>query len=126
MMNLRSINILSLNVGMSHSLAGLSALISSECLDLIFLQEISLSSSQIENMLPGFKAVANIDPENSSTPGTALVWRNILQVEQVYSFSSCRIQTATLGSYKLINIYAPSGTNKRAERAESISGFALK
>ena len=116
-MSLRSINVFSLNVGMSHSLAGLPALISSECLDLIFLQEVSLSSSQIENMLPGFKAVVNIDLNNSSSPGTAIVWKDNLPVDQVCSFSSCRIQTARLGSYRLLNVYAPSGTSKRAERA---------
>ena len=112
----QKLKILSLNVGMSHSLAGLPALISSENLDLVFLQEVNLSSSQIEDQLPGFKADSNIS-DNHLVPGTAIVWKNTLPVQSVYSVVSCRIQVASLGSYKLINIYGPSGSSRRAERA---------
>ena len=115
-MNNPTINICSLNVGMSNSLGGLSALISSETMDIIFLQEVRLSGPQIENLLPGFQAVANIDPENPSRPGTAMVWRRDLPVKDVTSLSLCRLQHATLGSFKLINVYAPSGSSRKQER----------
>ena len=91
-MNNPTINICSLNVGMSNSLGGLSALISSETMDIIFLQEVRLSGPQIENFLPGFQAVANIDPENPSRPGTAMVWRRDLPVKDLTSLSLCRLQ----------------------------------
>ena len=117
MASLQSFNIFSLNVGMSHSLAGLHKIISSENLDLIFLQEVSLTSNQIENQLPGFKAAVNVDTDDHLVPGTAIIWRNTLPVEQICSFVPCRIQTASLGPYRLINIYGPSGSGNRAERA---------
>ena len=67
-----NINIFSLNVGMSSSLAGIISLVQSERLDLLFLQEIKLSGPEIEAQLPGFCAVANINPECSSKPGSAI------------------------------------------------------
>ena len=109
-------NIFSLNVGMNNSLAGLSEFISSENLDIVFLQEVRLTSVQIENQLPGFTAVSNVDLQNQSAPGTALVWRRDIPVENVVSLKVCRMQMATLGPYKLLNIYAPSGSNLKNER----------
>ena len=117
MTSLHHLNFLSLNVGMSSSLAGLSALITTEKLDIIFLQEVRMTSLQIESQLAGFRAVANIDHDNLNIPGTALVWRQALPVENVVAFSHCRTQVASLGTYRLINIYAPSGSNKKEARA---------
>ena len=48
----------SLNVGMSSTLAGLPAIIKAEVLDIIFLQEVRLSSGQIEHLLKWFAASA--------------------------------------------------------------------
>ena len=90
-MNIPTINICSLNVGMSNILGGLSALISSESMDIIFLQEVRLSGPQIEYLLPGYRAAANIEPENPSRPGTAIVWRSDLPVKELLSFSLCRM-----------------------------------
>ena len=45
------INFLSLNIGMSSTLAGLPSLISAHNLDLIFLQEVRLTSEQINLMI---------------------------------------------------------------------------
>ena len=103
---------------MSNSLAGLAALVSSEHLDVVFLQEVRMSNSQIEALLPGFKAAVNVDHENPSTPGTAIIWRSSLPVDGVSSLVLCRLQIATLGPYRLANIYAPSGSGRKAERAD--------
>ena len=46
-----TINFFSLNVGMSSSLAGLPMIINAEQLDIIFLQEVRVTSDQIENLL---------------------------------------------------------------------------
>ena len=107
MTSLHDLNILSLNIGMSSSLAGLPALITTEKIDIIFLQEVRMTSVQIESQLSGFRAIANIDQDNLNIPGTALVWRQALPVENVVAFSHCRIQVASLATYRLINIYAP-------------------
>ena len=110
------INLFSLNVGTSSSLAGLQALIDTENLDLVFLQEVRLSTEQIESLIVGFHAVANIDPDHSSRPGTALVWKKGLPVTDIIPLVNCRMQVARLGSLNLINIYAPSGSDRKAER----------
>ena len=111
-----SINLFSLNVGMNTSLAGLSTLIAANSLDIIFLQEVRLSSEQIELLLRGFKAVVNIDEENPSKPGTAIVWKASLPLTNISTLILCRVQVATLGRYMLLNIYAPSGSDKKHER----------
>ena len=111
------LNFFSLNVGMSSTLAGLPAIIKAENLDIIFLQEVRLSSDQIEHLLRGFKASANIDPSQPSKPGSAIVWRENISVTDVCPIVPCRAQVATLGPYKLLNLYAPSGSDKKHERS---------
>ena len=112
------LNILSLNVGMSNSLAGLPALLSVENLDILLLQEIRMTSFEIEAQLHGFCAVVNVDHSNPSSPGTAIVWRSHLPLVNVSSRVPCRLQTATIDSYMIMNIYAPSGSNRKKEREE--------
>ena len=107
---------LSLNVGTSSSLAGVSTLIDLEKIDLVFLQEVRITSDHIESLLRNFKAVANIDVDNPSRPGVALAWRQELPVQEVCNLVTCRLQIATLGSVKLLNIYAPSGSSNKQER----------
>ena len=101
-----NINFITLNVGMSASLAGLSDLAESEDLDVLFLQEVNLGKNQIESILRGYKAAVNIDENNPSRPGTALVWREDIVVTDVCSVVPCRAQVASIGDYKLMNIYA--------------------
>ena len=101
---------------MSATLAGLPAIIKAENLDIIFLQEVRLSSEQIEHLLRGFKAAVNIDPTQPSKPGTAIVWREAFPVTDVCPLVICRSQVATLGPYKLLNLYAPSGSDKKHDR----------
>ena len=115
-MDISSLNLLTLNVGMSSSLAGASTLIEVEKVDLLFLQEVRLTSEQIELSLKGFKAVANIDEDDPSRPGVALAWRQCLPVINVINLVSCRLQIATLGSVSLMNLYAPSGSAKKHDR----------
>ena len=113
-----SLNFLSLNVGMSASLAGLSTLITDQGLDIIFLQEVRLNSEQLNLLLDkmGFQAAVNIDSEHPTKPGTAFAWRKTLPVSDVSTLVLCRAQVATLGKYMLLNIYAPSGSEKKHER----------
>ena len=58
----------------------------------------------------------NINPEESSLPGTAIVWRSSIPVRDVSTIVPCRAQCAFLGAYALLNIYAPSGSDKKYER----------
>ena len=113
------ISILSLNVGMSSSLAGLKVLLSNNSVHIVFLQEVSMCTETLNSFLQdiNFKAVANVDSDNSSRPGTAILWREGIPVTNVYTLVDCRCQVATLGSYMLLNIYGPSGSNKRRDRA---------
>ena len=112
------ITFFSLNVGMNASLAGLSTLIVAHNLDIIFLQEVRLATDQIELLLGGFgyQAAVNIDLENPSKPGTAIVWKKSLPVTNISSLVLCRMQVATQGQYMLLNIYAPSGSDKKHDR----------
>ena len=112
------LNILSLNVGMSSTLAGLNSLILSNNLDLILLQEVKVSKEQLNAMLSSldFQADVNLDTESPTLPGNAIAWRNSLPVEDVFILVKCRAQIAVLGHYVVVNLYTPSGSDKRSER----------
>ena len=105
-MDLAKLNFFSLNVGTSNLLAGLPSLVSSENLDVIFLQEIRLNSAQIENLLPGFRAESNIDSDNPQRPGTAIAWRiSNVNLENVTCVTLCSLQIASLGQYRLVKFW---------------------
>ena len=105
---------------MSATLAGLATIIINQKLDIIFLQEVRLTSEQLSLLVGklGFNACVNIDLDNTSRPGTALVWRRTLPVRDVCTLVVCRAQLAVLGPYRLLNVYAPSGSDKKHERSE--------
>ena len=112
------IRFLSLNVGMKSDLAGLITLIQIHKLDIILLQEIRISEEQINQQIRnhGFTGKVSIDDEDSLKPGVAIVWRSVLPVQEIITLVSCRAQLAFLGSIAIVNIYAPSGSDKKFER----------
>ena len=112
------IRFLSLNVGMKSDLAGLITLIQIHKLDIILLQEIRISEEQINQQIRnhGFTGKVSIDAEDSLKPGVAIVWRSVLPVRQIITLVSCRAQLAFIGSIAVVNIYAPSGSDKKFER----------
>ena len=126
------IRILSLNIGLKSDLAGLLTLISVHRLDLILLQEVRMTDEQINQQLGthGFTGMVNVDAEDPQKPGTALAWRSTLPIKQVSTVVPCRVQHARLGSYSILNIYAPSGSDRKVERVfffsrEAFQAFSL-
>ena len=112
-------NFFSLNIGMNSSnLAGLINFIRNENLDIIFLQEIRLSAEQLSAKVNhlGYKVEVNINEEEPSKPGTAILWKSCLKLSDFVSVVPCRCQAAFLDNYLLINVYAISGSDKKYER----------
>ena len=112
------IRILTLNIGLRSDLAGLLTIISVHRVDLVMLQEVRLTDEQLNQQLGnhGFTGIVNIDAENPLSPGTALAWKRTLPIKQVSTIVPCRVQHARLGSSSILNIYAPSGSDKKLER----------
>ena len=50
-------------------------------------------------------------------PGIAIAWHHTIPIKDVHSLKLCRIQMASLGPYRLVNIYGPSGSDKKQERS---------
>ena len=117
------IRFLSLNIGMKGNLAGLTTMMIEYKLDIIFLQEVKLTdeelSSKVERL--GYKCTVNINKDDISKPGTAIVWRSTLAIREVNSLVTCRAQLALLDGYVLLNLYAPSGSDKKYERGAFFS-----
>ena len=118
-----TLKILSLNIGMSENLAGLTAIIRDKNPDLIFLQEVRVSTEQLLSRVGmlGYLAEANISDEDSSKPGTALVWKTCYPVHSLSVLVQCRCQVAFLDTYLLVNIYAHSGSDMKIERGNLFS-----
>ena len=112
------IRFLSLNVSLKNNLAGLESLLKVHKLDIILLQEVRINDDQIDILVGkhGFKGKVNINPEEPSLPGTAIVWRSCLPVREISTIVTCRAQCAFIGAYAFLNIYAPSGSDKKYER----------
>ena len=76
------INFFSLNVGMNSNLAGLTNYLRNDNLDIIFLQEIRISAEQLSAKVSylGYKAEVNVNEEEPSKPGTAILWKSCLKL----------------------------------------------
>ena len=107
--------VLSLNIGSSTTLAGLLSIISLDKPQLVMLQEVTLTSEQLNVQVAkfGYKAVTNTDMNNPTALGTGFVWQTHLPVSGVYSVIECRGQSLQLGPYNFINVYAPSGSQNK-------------
>ena len=112
--------VLTLNIGGSTTIPGLLSILRLDKPHLVMLQEVTLSSEQLNVIVSkfGYKAETNIDMTNPSALGTGLVWQSHLPVSDVYSVVECRAQAFKLGQYAFINIYAPSGSQNRQSRRE--------
>ena len=49
-------------------------------------------------------------------PGVAIVWRSVIPVSEIVNLVPCRAQLALLGSVVIVNVYAPSGSDRKFER----------
>ena len=110
-----SIRFLSLNVRMKNYLAGLQNLIFQFKLDIILIQEIRLTDEDLSNMMRGlgYKCNVNIDVDEPSRPGTAMIWNEALPINNVENLHECRAQIAFLNHDAILNVHAPSGAKKR-------------
>ena len=114
-----NIRFLTLNVGMKKNLAGLINILLNQRLDVAFLQEVKVTDEELGSKIEaiGYNCKVNIDIGDAAKPGTAIVWRSSLPVTDVTNLVPCRAQVACLEDYVLLNLYAPSGSDKKFERA---------
>ena len=86
--------------------------------DVILLQEVKSTQSQVESLVArfGFSTLVNIDCDDMNKPGTALIWRNTVPLVGAVNLINCRLQIAEIGVYKIFNCYAPSGSENKHAR----------
>lgn len=88
----------------------LTDFIRTQDLDIILLQEVKTPDS-IE--VPGYSAYSNV---GSDMRGTAILVRRGLQVTDIQRVPTGRAVAVTCQGIRIVNIYAPSGTSRRADR----------
>ena len=95
----QTFTLLSLNVGMSNLLTDLTSFLKMYDIDVVFLQEVRLSLEQLQAKVGklGYLVDVNISEEESSKPGTALLWKSSVPVVEVSILVPCRCQVAFLG-----------------------------
>ena len=90
------VRFLSLNIGMKTNLAGLLSILINKKLDVAFLQEVRTTDAQLESQVGryGYECKVNVNEEDSSKPGTAIVWKSSLPAKNVRTVVTCRAQVA--------------------------------
>lgn len=78
-------------------------------LDIVFLQEVE--NEQLS--LPGYNVICNVD---HSRRGTAIALKEYISFSHVEKSLDGRLLTVRINDTTLANVYAPSGTQFRAER----------
>ena len=80
-------------------------------LDIIMLQEVN--DNNLDFLLPQYKYITNT---GDSLRGTAVIFRANLSPSDIEKSLCGRIIAVTINNIRLVNIYAPSGSNRRTER----------
>ena len=88
--------------------------------DLLFLQEINISSISVNDIVNrlGYSAECNTDTLHPTLPGTAILWKTSLNIGQVHQLIERRAQSVKCAGETFLNVYAPSGSGNRRERWE--------
>ena len=122
MIKMAAIRIMSINTGNTLVLGGLLSIIRIQNPDIVFLQELTVTSGQLKLFVAkyGYSAEANTDLLDITSLGTGIIWKSELPVTDITSIVHCRAHMATLGPYRFINIYAPSGSNKNKKEEISL------
>jgi exonuclease III len=109
---------MSSNVGLRGRLGGLMMRLQKGSVDVVFLQEINLSTENLNLMVKryGYQAEASFDGNFAHKPGIAIVWKNSMPLNNIEQIVEGRLLRAKMGEYLLLNVYAPSGSDKRMER----------
>lgn len=111
-MDVASYNIATINLNAISSETKLNALRTfarTLDLDIMFLQEVE--SDQL--MIPGYTVICNVD---HSRRGTAIALKEYIQFSNVERSLDSRLLALRISNVTLVCIYAPSGTQFRAER----------
>src|SRR5215510_6533193 len=90
----------------------LSAFVTHRAIDIVLLQEVT---SAIVACVPGYESHLNIGTENR---GTAILVKEGLTSRDILRIPSGRGMAATINGIRYINVYAPSGTEKKKERED--------
>ena len=114
------VKVLTMNIASSKKTERIVDIIKTEQPDLFLLQEVTLSSGELRAALQNlqYKCESNLDPDSTSTPGTAAVWKADLPAPFVTTLVTCQVQEVKFGHQAFLNIYAPSGSQGRRARSE--------
>ena len=107
-----SFNFISQNIASSRSIVRITDILKRNSPDLLFLQEVTLTTDQIQTAVQGlqYKCESNVDEENPTFPGTAIIWKANLPAPEVTCLVTCNIQSIKIGQQAFYNVYAPSGS----------------
>ena len=110
---------ISQNIASSRKIERVTELLKRCSPDLLLLQEVTLTTAQLKTAVEGlqYSCESNIDIDNPTFPGTAIVWKNDLPEPQVTSLVTCNLQSVQIGRQFFYNVYAPSGSQNRRIRA---------
>ena len=88
--------------------------------DIWMMQEVNVNSEEMSSLVQhcGYNAECNITADDENTRGTAIVWKQSIELKNIFTVEECRVQTAQLGSLNLVNVYAPSGQGNKYSRME--------
>ena len=100
-----TVKIMSANIAMS--MLGLSDILKRDKPELLFLQEVNISTDNVNDIVSrlGYVADCNVDPLHPTLPGTAIVWKNNLKVSEINQLVERRAQSVNCAGEQFINVY---------------------
>ena len=115
--------LVSANLG--TSLLSVSDILKTDKPELLFLQEVTCPTHELLTRVTslGYSAECNVDSLHPTRPGTAIVWKQTLKINEVNCIIERRAQILKVGGESYVNVYAPSGSNNKRER-EAFSTWA--
>ena len=107
---------LSLNINHTFNLCGLIDLLRTENPELVFLQETSHTSEELSNLVGHLGYSGYTSMQDQGQPGVGVIYKDTVTILEFHVWQPGRLLFVRLENISFVNIYAPSGANKKHER----------
>ena len=122
MMATSTIRITTLNIGRMNNLAGVFQLVKES--HILLLQEVCMDEEQLTDMVRG-RGYSVVISRGEGMLGVATLVHESLPDARIDNLVPGRLQQCQLGGYRILNVYAPAGTNLAPQRREFFSTSLL-
>ena len=108
--------VLSLNINHTNNMSNVIDILKSDKPSLLFLQEVPVDTEQLSGIVARLGYQAYVSLPFDLTPGVGVIYLANLPVDSILPLEPGRLLYIKASDWSFINVYGPSGNNKKQDR----------